>query len=169
MISQGLKSAAVLGGLCVLLVIVGLWGFNAATEPFPGKTDAPKCVATPVSEGDKVFPAQVTVSVYNASQRNGLASRTMGLFRDAGFNAGDTGNAPKDTEVDVAAIWTDQPDNPAVRLVASRLGPEVRIEERDGRGAGVMVLVGDRFEALAKGVKRVVAEQDTRICSPPVS
>jgi hypothetical protein len=168
MLPPGLRSAIVLSALCVLLVVVGVWGFNAATEPFPGKRDAPQCVGTPVAAGEKVFPAQVTVSVYNAGKRNGLASRTMGLFRDAGFNAGDTGNAPKDADVAFAAIWTEQPDNPAVQLVASRLGPDVVIEERDGRGSGVTVLVGDGFEALEKGVKRVVAEEDTRICSPPV-
>ncbi len=165
---QAAKSTVVLAGLGVLLLIAAAWGWRAATEPFPGKSEAPRCVATPVAAGDKVFPAQVLVSVYNASERNGLAGRTMDFFVEAGFGEGDTGNATKDSEVATAAIWTDTPTSPDVLLVASRLGPEVEIVRRDGRGIGVTVLVGDEFEALVKGDRRVVAEDDARICSPPV-
>lgn len=165
---QAARSTAVLAGLAVLLVLAALWGWGAVTEPFPGKSDPPKCVATPVAAGDKVFPGQVTVSVFNASERNGLAGRTMGLFTDAGFGEGDTGNAARDAEVGVAAIWTETPTSPDVLLVASRLGPDVEIVRREGRGVGVMVLVGDDFGDLVKGQRAVVAEEDARICSPPV-
>ena len=165
---QAAKSTAVLAGLGALLLIAAVWGWGAVTEPFPGKSDPPKCVATPVAAGDKVFPAQVTVSVYNASDRNGLAGRTMDLFTAAGFGEGDTGNAARDAEIGVAAIWTETPTSPDVLLVANRLGPDVEIVRREGRGVGVMVLVGDGFEDLVKGKRRVVADEDTRICSPPV-
>lgn len=165
---QAAKSTAVLAGLGILLVLAAVWGWSAATKPFPGKTEARPCVATPVAAGERVFPGQVLVSVYNASERNGLASRTMDLFVDAGFVEGDTGNAPRDAEVATATIWTETPTSPDVQLVASRLGPDVEIVRRDGRGLGVTVLVGDGFETLVKGVRRVVAEEDSRICSPPV-
>ncbi len=168
MIPQAAKSAAVLAGLGVLLLLAALWGWRAATEPFPGKADAPRCVDTPVAVGDKVFPAQVMVSVYNASERNGLAGRTMDLFADAGFGEGDTGNATGDSDVTTAVVWTETPTNPDVLLVASRLGPDVEIVRREGRGIGVTVLVGDDFEALVKGNRRIVAEADTSICSPPL-
>ena len=165
---QAARSTAVLAGLGGVLLLAALWGWQAATEPFPGKTEAPRCVATPVASGEKVFPAQVLVSVYNASDRNGLAGRTMNLFADAGFGEGDTGNAPADNEVGTAAIWTESPNSPDVLLVASHLGPDVEIVRREGRGIGVTVLVGDEFDALVKGDRRVVAEDDARICSPPV-
>ena len=157
-----------LAGLAVLVVIAAVWGWGAATEPFPEKRDPPVCVATPVSAGDKVFPGQVVVSVYNASERNGLAARTMGLFTDAGFGEGDTGNAPRDARVEVATIWTSSPTSPDVRLVASRLGRQTEVVRRAGRGVGVTVLVGDDFGDLVKGPGRVVVEKDTTICSPPV-
>jgi len=165
---QAAKSTAVLAGLGVLLLLAALWGWRAATEPFPGKAETRRCVTTPVAAGAKVFPAQVLVSIYNASERNGLAGQTMDLFVDAGFAEGDSGNAPADSEVGTAAIWTDTPTSPDVLLVASRLGPEVEIVRREGRGIGVMVLVGDGFSELVKGDRRVVAEDDGRICSPPV-
>ena len=165
---QAAKSTAVLAGLGVLLVIAGIWGWRATTEPFPGKAEALRCVATPVAAGEPVFPAQVLVSVLNASTRNGLAGRTMDLFVDAGFVEGDTGNAARDAEVRTSAIWTETPNSPDVRLVASRLGPDVEIVRQEGPGIGVTVLVGDDFTKLVKGARRVAAEDDARICSPPV-
>jgi hypothetical protein len=166
---QAAKTAATLGVMCVLLVIVGVWGWNAATEPFPGKTDPPICVATSIDAGEQVFPQQVTVSVYNASDRNGLAGRTIDLLVDDGFHAGGTGNAPRNVRVAYAEIWTPTPAGPDVRLVASRLGKATDVVRREGVGAGVTVVVGDDFEMLARGKKSVVAEEDAEICSPPVS
>jgi LytR cell envelope-related transcriptional attenuator len=166
---QAAKTAATLSVLCVLLVIVGVWGFNTATEPFPGKTDPPICVATSIDAGERVFPQQVTVSVYNASDRNGLAGRTIDLFTEDGFNQGVTGNAPRNARVRYAQIWTSTPEGPDVRLVATRLGRETEVVRREGAGVGVTVVVGDDFEELARGKKAVVAEDDAEICSPPVS
>ena len=166
---QAAKTAVTLSVLCGLLVLVGLWGWNAATHPFPGKTEPPLCVSTRVAAGEQVFPQQVTVSVYNASDRNGLAGRTIDLFADGGFHEGVTGNAPRGTRVAHAQIWTETPENPDVQLVASMLGKGTEVVRRGGLGVGVTVVVGDDFEELAQGEKSVVAQGDADICSPPVS
>jgi hypothetical protein len=167
--SQGVRTAITLSALGVLLVLAGLWGWQAATDPLPAKVDTPICVATPVSAGDKVFPEQVTVSVYNAGQREGLAARTMQLLAEAGFAEGQSGNVTgPGNRVATVAIWTDDPDSAAVRLVATRLGTDVDIERRDGPGAGVNVVVGDGFADVVKGRRFVVAGTDGTICSPPV-
>jgi hypothetical protein len=166
---QAAKSAMVLGGLSVLLVVVGLWGWRSATAPLPAKSDPPKCVETSVAQGDKVFPQQVTVSVYNASDRNGLAGRTMDLLADDGFNRGSTGNAPGTINVDDVAIWTTTPTSPDVRLVATKLGKGVQMVRKEGQGIGVTVIVGDDFGDVVKGKKSVVAAEDSEICSPPVA
>ena len=166
---QAARSGLTLLGLALLVVLGGLWGWSAMTEPFPGKAEAPKCVATVVQPGEKVFPGQVTVSVYNASGRDQLASRTMAEFVDAGFAEGDTGNAPRSARVVRAAIWAPTLGNPDVRLVASRLGPSTRVVSREGLGVGVTVLVGDRYAGLVKGRPSVRAQEEAEICSPPVA
>ena len=166
--AQAGRSALTLGGLALALLLAAAWGWSQVTEPFPRKTEPPTCLSRVVPAGEKVFADQVTVSVFNASGRNGLAGRTMLDLTDAGFGAGDTGNAPSRTRVRAVEIWTETPKAPDVALVASRLGRDVRIERRDPLGAGVTVVVGDGFSGLVKGPRSVKAEDDTEICTPPV-
>ncbi|HEU5037899.1 MAG TPA: LytR C-terminal domain-containing protein [Nocardioides sp.] len=164
---QGARSAITLVALGVLLVLATAWGWNAATEPLPGKVDTPICTTQAVAAGDKVFPQEVTVSVYNAGTRDGLAGRVMKDLQDDGFAEGDGGNTQA-AKVGAVEIWTTEPDNPAVQLVASHLGDQVDIKRRDGLGAGVTVIVGDDFTKVVKGERSVVAKSDAQICSPPV-
>lgn len=165
---QGARSAITLAVLGLVLVGAAIWGWTAATEPLPGKVDTPICVDRTVPEGDKVFPQDVTVSVYNAGTREGLAGRVMQSLSDAGFHEGNSGNAAPDVRVGVVQIWAPDRTSPDVRLVASRLGDGVQIEERDGVGSGVTVVVGDDFTDVVDGRRAVVAKSDATICSPPV-
>lgn len=163
-----LRSLVTLGVLGLLLVVGAVWGWGALTEPLPERTDPPICVEHTFAEGDRVTPGDVTVSVWNASNRNGLAGLTMELLVDAGFGKGQEGNAPRQAEVGRAAIWTPLPaEHPAVRLVASHLGSGVDIVRRDPDAAGILVVVGDNFRDLSKGMRRVVAGSNAEVCGPP--
>lgn len=162
------RTIVTLAVLALVLVIGGAWGWSALTKPFPGRAEAPTCSLQTVAAGEKVYPDQVTVSVLNAGTREGLAGRTMQLLEDEGFDAGDSDNAPSGTRIDDVEIWTDDPEDPAVRLVASRLGDTLRIVRRDASAAGVVVVVGDGFTKLSKGRKSVVAQTDFEICSPSI-
>lgn len=162
------RTATTLVVLALVLVIGGAWGWSALTEPFPGRAEAPACSLRPVAPGDKVYPEEVTVSVLNAGSREGLAGQTMQLLEDEGFDQGDSGNAPSGTHIETVEIWTDDPQSPAVRLVASRLGDTVGIVNRDATAAGVVVVVGDGFSSLSKGRGSMVALEDGAICSPSI-
>ena len=163
---EGARSAITISALCLLLALAALWGWSAATDPLPAKVDTPICVQREVEAGTKVFPQDVTVSVFNAGNREGLAGRTMQLLTADGFAEGIKGNVS--ARVGVAQIWTLDPESPAVQLVASRLGAGVTIERREPPGAGVAVIVGDDFKDLVEGKRSAVAETDATICSPPV-
>jgi hypothetical protein len=153
----------------VLLLLVGAWwGWSSVTAPFPGKADPALCEDQAVHKGDKVFPEQVVVSVLNAGSREGLAGRTMQLLAARGFREGESGNAPNGTEIVVAQIWTEDPTNPAVRLLQARLGPGVHVIRRENPAVGVTLVVGDRFKGPVPGPKSVTARTDTEICSPPL-
>jgi len=166
---QAARSGLTLLGLAALVVLGGLWGWSALTQPFPGRTTPPKCNATIVQPGEQVFASRVTVSVFNASERNGLARSTMAEFANAGFGEGDTGNAPRGADVARAAIWSSTPESPDVRLVASRLGPGTPVVRKEGLGVGVTVLVGDTYTQLVKGPRSMQARNEVEICSPPVA
>jgi hypothetical protein len=164
--TPSIRTAITLSVLGLALVVAALWGWQATTEPLPAKVDTPICVDEAVAAGTKVFPQDVTVSVFNAGTREGLAGRTMRLLTDEGFAEGSSGNVS--AQVPNVQIWTLDPTSPAVQLVASRLGKNVNIERRDPPGVGVVVVVGDDFESLIEGPRSVVAEADAEICSPPV-
>ena len=162
------RSAVTIVVLCSLLVVGAMWGWSEVTAPFPGKADAPICEDRAVSKGEKVYPSQVVVSVYNAGTRLGLAGRTMQLLTDQGFKEGDSGNAPEKSDVPVVQVWTPEPRNPAVQLVVSRLGKAHKIIKKESPGAGVTIVVGDGFRQLVKGPRFVVAKRDTTICTPVI-
>ncbi len=165
--TAGLRSAATLVGLTLMLVAGAAWGWSQLSKPFPGKAEAPTCVDSTFTDGDKIYPQDVTVSVLNASGREGLAGRTMQLLVDQGFGEGDTDNAPKGTDVALAEIWTADPSNPAAKLVRTRFGP-VEVRERDYDAAGIVVVVGDQFEELRDGRKSVRVSSDVVVCGPAV-
>lgn len=161
------RSALTLAVLVGIMLVWLVWGFSAATKPFPGKATAPTCVDIVIPAGSRVRPADITVSVLNGGSREGLAGRTMQLFLDQGFAEGDNGNAPEGTDVQRAEIWTDEPDNPAVKLLASRI-EGVEVVETAGPGAGITVVVGDQFQELVAGKKAVKTRQDAAVCGPSI-
>lgn len=163
----GTRTALTLATLGVVLVVAAAWGLSALTAPFPGKVELPTCVDTEVEKGERVFPEQVVVSVFNAGTREGLAGLTMKQLTDTGFVEGDRGNAPDKADVRRIEVWSSEPRNPAVQLVARQFGPPAAVVRGKALGAGVVVVVGDRFRTLVKGPRKVVAVRDSTICGPP--
>lgn len=168
--TASLRSALTLLVLSLLLVAAGVWGWQAATQPFPSSAPGPLCTEITVNAGDQVFRDQVAVSVYNGSNRNGLASATLEQLAGRGFVAADSDNAPAKV-AGVAEIWSDEPRNAAVRLVARQFkGAKVVSGQQLGRG--IIVVVGESFERLrSKDVapESFTAVEQSTFCSPPES
>ena len=166
--SAALRTALVLAGLALLMVIGVAWGFGQATKPFPKKPEAPICVETKYAAGETLKPGQVVVSVLNASDREGLAGRTLQLLNDQGFASGSTNNAPKGTTVTSAEIWTADRTDPGVRLLRSFVGKVPVREHSDLPYAGVDLVVGDQFGDLVAGKTSLTLKRDGTVCSPEV-
>lgn len=165
-----LVSTATLLGLVALLVIGVVVGFNALFQPLGDDTDLtiePTCTPQTVGPGDRLRSTQVTVSVYNASPRQGLASQTLEELLDRGFNAGDTGNAPTDASLRFVQVWATDPDDPAARLVARQFGSStvIRTDVPD-LSDGIDVVLGPDFRGLVQAPDSVRTREAREVCVP---
>jgi len=162
---SGARTTVIMVALLVITLAGAAWGWAALTSPFPQRVATPLCTNTRVDAGDHLYASQVTVSVLNASQRVGLASRTLAALSLDGFATGNTDNAPAHTAVSRVQIWTQDPDSPAVRLLASHL-PGAKIVERSEDQPGIVVVVGSRFRKVTSGPRTIAVTRPTTVCSP---
>jgi hypothetical protein len=168
------RSAATLGALVVLCLLGILFGIRALTadlpdEPLVESSTAP-CEDRTIADGKKIRADEITVSVYNGGVKAGAASRVMKELQTRGFVAGESGNAPKGSDVIRVQIWADRPKNAAARLVARQFGPGIRVfGKKPTLGPGIVVVIGDEIGPLVKAPGRTTAVGPTKVCSPPVS
>ncbi|MET9083806.1 LytR C-terminal domain-containing protein [Streptomyces sp. NPDC004237] len=147
----GTASAAGSAGDCVKRAVA-----SASPSPAAGATAA----ALPK-------PAQITVNVYNATTRTGLAKDTADELKKRGFKIGDVGNAPArfDQKIKGTAILL----GPATALktslpvLATQLTAADQRTEAGRKGAAVDLIIGNAFKALtpqATAAKAITALSD---------
>jgi LytR cell envelope-related transcriptional attenuator len=155
-------TAVTLSVLVALLVVGAYVGWRALLAPLEdeseGTTSEPGC-ADGVARGDTVRTKDVTVSVYNAGTRAGLAGQTQDELAARGFIPGDLGNAPDDlSSVRVVRVLAETRRDPAAKLVALQFGRGTRVQASPDLGSGVEVIVGDKFEGLDKAPRKIRAD-----------
>jgi hypothetical protein len=158
-----LTTAITLVVLILLLCGMAVYGFKKALAPLPsGPSADPTCSGTEKEIQKFLKRSEVQVSVYNAGSREGLAGQTLEKVEEAGFKAGNAGNAPGTAQVRRAVVWTTTPNDPSAKLVALALGRGTRVEVTEtDLGPGVDVLVGNQFKGLDKK-----APQRIRLAEP---
>lgn len=162
-------SAVTLMALIGILVLGAVLGWRSLFAPLPDSDGAaepaPSCTTRLLEAGQRLRSRQVQVSVFNASNRSGLAGETLDKLLNRGFVAGEAGNAPSDLDVRRVEVWSTVEDDPHARLVARQFGRGVRIRFSDeDLGPGVDVIVGDRFGGLAKAPRAIRVEQEREVC-----
>jgi hypothetical protein len=160
-----------------LLVLVGIlvlgfaYGAKKFFAPLPGDDPSagasPGCSTKAVKKGQRLSTRQVQVSVFNAGTRAGLADQTMVKLTKRGFKQGDVGNAPSESGVKVAQVWTTERNDAAARLVARQFGKRTKVRFVDADlGPGVDVVVGDDLRKLAPPTKVIVVKKPSSACLP---
>lgn len=154
-----------------LLVLGAVWGWRALFAEVPGNVTAvepsPTCTDETIAAGGKIRADQVRVSVYNGGTRSGLAGETLEALMDRGFLAGDTANAPSDVDVARVEVWSTVERDPRAQLVARQFGRKVRVRFSDeDLGPGIDVIIGDRFDRLAKAPRALTVRREQEICVP---
>lgn len=166
--NQTHKGATVFASAVIL--VVGLFvGFKLLTASADTFEAAPTCENRTVAEGDKLTSNLVTVNVYNASQRAGLANRVGINLQRRGFLAGTVANSTSEVKPRGIAILTDDQDDPRVKLVAQQFDdveftqPDIDVQD------GVTVIVGDDYKDLVKDASRdIVSDRPITVCVPTV-
>lgn len=160
-------SAVALAVTAVIVVIMAIWGFNSATAPIeddsfgstPVDNSVETCAPGQVQTIVKFLRTdQVVVSVYNAGKKKGHAFATLNLLENRGFKPGDVGDAT-DTTVQFAQIHAKQADVTEANLVALSFGKSATVvidDEKDLKGPGVNVIIGDKFRKLKAGAPRQI-------------
>ena len=151
--------------LVVLLVVAGLVGWRAISGPVDETPEAdatgkPDASCDPgLKKGDLVRTREVTVSVYNAGSRAGLAAQTQDELKARKFIPGEIANAPAGySGVRFVRVLAPSVDDPAARLVALQFGRHTLIQATDtDLGPGVDVIVGNEFVGLVKAPEQVKA------------
>ncbi|MFC8348901.1 LytR C-terminal domain-containing protein [Streptomyces sp. NPDC057280] len=98
-------------------------------------------------------PSQITVNVFNATPRAGLAKETADALKKRGFKIGDVGNATKEFDKKVKGAGILLGRTSAMSTSLEVLGTQVAGAEAraDGRkGADVDLVIGTGFKSLTK-------------------
>jgi len=164
------RRALTLGAASVLFVGGLFVGFQLLTSKTAKVASAATCTPRTVDQGAKLTSNLVTVNVFNASNRSGLANRVEINLQRNGFLAGQIGNSTSAAKPDTVAILTNDRTDPRVALVAAEfvdkvtyVQPDVVVDE------GVIVVVGDHFNGLRKKPPVAInAARAVTMCVPVV-
>ncbi|QHC33496.1 LytR family transcriptional regulator [Streptomyces sp. HF10] len=162
---RGRLVAAVLASVCTLgllgwgtLELIDVFSGGGSTAdaakrcPAKSRTDAARAAT---AHGGKVPtpPGRITVNVFNATARTGLAKDTADQLKKRGFKIGDVGNAGADYDKKVKGAGVVLGPTSAVDTSLPVLGAQVAGAEQrpDGRkGATLDLILGDGFKGLVK-------------------
>ncbi|MEU6670611.1 LytR C-terminal domain-containing protein [Streptomyces sp. NPDC046727] len=159
---HGRLVAAVVASVAVLGLIG--WGTLQLIDVFTGGGDKPaaagsarcrtKTAAAPAAQvKPQPRPGQITVNVYNATRRTGLAKSTADELRKRGFRIGKVGNASKQFDKKVRGtgilLGSAAAQDTSLPVLGTQLGgAEPRADAR--KGTDVDLILGDGFRGLTK-------------------
>ncbi|WP_310433804.1 LytR C-terminal domain-containing protein [Streptomyces sp. 3330] len=117
--------------------------------------------AAALASGTAPKPAQITVNVFNATTRSGLAKTTADELRKRGFKIGEVGNADKlyDKKVTGTGILLGPAAslNTSLPVLATQLTTAERRTDAARKGTAVDLIIGNQFKALTSPTASVKA------------
>lgn len=132
----------------------------------------PTCTTPHPGTTQEAVAKDVTVNVFNAGNREGMATRTAKDLERRGFTVGTVGNEPTGTrasKTDSAAVRGRDKTAPEVALVAAQLRgkhPELIADGRED--TSVDLVLGDGFRGLRKKAPDTVQVESTApVCKTP--
>ncbi|WP_369365878.1 LytR C-terminal domain-containing protein [Streptomyces sp. CG4] len=159
---RGRLVAAVVAGICALGLIG--WGTLQLIDVFAGGTKKSTAAGTKEDCRTKAAaaargtalpkPGEITVNVYNATGRTGLAKDTADALKKRGFKIGDVGNASKDFDKKVknAGVLLGPPSaqNTSLAVLGTQLAGAQQRTDATRKGADLDLILGDTFKGLSQ-------------------
>ncbi|MEU6538975.1 LytR C-terminal domain-containing protein [Streptomyces sp. NPDC047000] len=149
----GVAVLGVLGWGTLQLIDVFTGGGRTASAASVKSGCAGKASPSPTVAAVLPKPGQITVNVFNATARSGLAKGTADELKKRGFKIGEVGNAAKeyDKKVTGSAVLLGPLSSlkSALPVLGTQVGgAELRTDAR--KGADVDLIIGDAFKTLDK-------------------
>ncbi|MFS4096489.1 LytR C-terminal domain-containing protein [Streptomyces sp. AF1A] len=142
----------VLGWGTLQLIDVFTGGKKSAAEGTAADCRTKPAAATPVKALPE--PGRITVNVYNATQRTGLAKETADQLKKRGFRIGDVGNAPKEYDKKIKGtgvlLGPASALNTSLPVLAAQLAGAEQRTVAGRKGTALDLMIGDAFKGLAK-------------------
>lgn len=163
--------ALTLAASALVFVLGSLVGFRLLTSSADTASAAPTCTPSVVKKGEPLASNLVTVNVFNASNRSGLANRVLINLQANGFLGGQIANSTSKTTPGRVAILTKDRKDPRVRLVAKQFKDKITYAEPDITAEdGVIVVIGDNYSGLKDKARTTIrSTTDLRVCEPVVT
>lgn len=157
LVAVTVASAAAVGliGWGTLQLIDVFTGGGGKASAAGAKSDcATRATPSPIATAALPKPGGITVNVFNATTRSGLAKQTADELKKRGFKIGDVGNATKefDKKVKGTALLLGPAAslNTSLPVLATQLGTAERRTDAARKNATVDLIIGDKFKELAK-------------------
>ncbi|WP_309080572.1 LytR C-terminal domain-containing protein [Zhihengliuella sp.] len=155
----------------LLVVAMGVAGYLVLTKrldlswPQPGSdaAAAPSEPACPPGERQYLDPAGVTVDVYNATSRPGLAEGTRAQLVDRGFRPGVLGNDSLPSRGMVGLVVSGPEGYDAALTVQRQLPGAAYERDDDMAGVTVRLVLGESFQELQPAAE-VSTEPGPLVC-----
>jgi hypothetical protein len=135
--------------LAGMVFIAGWYAWDSITDPDESSDRASAPTCQPAAPTNAPPPAEIGLNVYNATDRNGLASSIAGEMRTRGFAILDVANDPSGREITgTAEVRAHLDSQAAASLVMAQVPGAVFVADNRTDGT-VDLVVGAAFEALA--------------------
>ncbi|KRE56292.1 LytR C-terminal domain-containing protein [Phycicoccus sp. Soil748] len=158
------RRALITLGLVALMLFFAFWyaySYFEASDGRPSTATKPTCTTT---AAPALTPAGVTVNVYNATDRSGLAATTASAVRKRGYRIATVANDPLQKTVSgPAEVRYGTTGRPGARLVLTLVKGAKAV--KDSRtDSSVDLVLGDKFTVLAAAAKAKPSPTTTKPC-----
>jgi hypothetical protein len=156
------RRALITLGVVALMLFFAFWyAYSYYQDSNKAKAaPQPTCTATSTVK----TPAQITVNVYNATDRAGLAAKTAADVRKRGFKVSTVSNDPLQRDVKVAAEVRYGPTGTSSSKLVLALVKGAKAVKDSRTDSSVDLVLGAKFTALTAPPKKPATPAPTPTC-----